>query len=314
MAVAARRGEPSRASIWFGRNITGWIFLIPALFFFCGWAILPIIRVLYYSFTDYHFITPPGTPTNFIGFRNYIDALQDPIVWQGLMRAGVFTVFFLPATIFIPLLIAIMIDRVTSGWLAGFYRLVLLIPAVIPGPLIFVLWKWLYNYNIGPFNEILLYLGLFDTSNAPQWIGPNLFLTMGSIALMEVWWGLGYHTMFFLAGLASIPKELFEAAKVDGASEWNMFWKVTWPRLRPVLLILVVLRFGSAMAVIDEFLILGGFNTDFPTYSWTVYMWDLAFQRGSWYQGYAAAVGWIGAMVVLAVVGVLFWVFRDQDG
>ena len=115
MAVAARRGEPSRASLWFGRNVTGWIFLIPALFFFVGWAVLPIVRVFYYSFTDYHFIAAPGTPTNIIGLRNYIDAIQDPIVWMGLLRAGVFTLFFLPFTIFIPLIIAIMIDRVRSA-------------------------------------------------------------------------------------------------------------------------------------------------------------------------------------------------------
>jgi ABC-type sugar transport system permease subunit len=130
---------------------------------------------------------------------------------------------------------------------------------------------------------------------------------------MEWWWGLGYHTMFFLAGLASIPRELFEAARVDGANEWKMFWHVTLPRLRPIFLILVVLRFGTAMAVIDEFLIMGGFNRSLPTYTWTVYMWHLGFQLGDWPQGYAAAIGWLGAMGMLVVVVALFYIFRNQD-
>jgi multiple sugar transport system permease protein len=215
--------------------------------------------------------------------------------------------------IFVPLLLAIMVDRVSHPTLASVYRLILLVPAVIPGPLIFVLWKWLYNFNIGPINYVLVdRLGLFTPQTAPQWLGDPV-LTLPAIALMEVWWGLGYHTMFFLAGLAAIPRELFEAARVDGANEWNLFWHVTLPRLRPILLVLVVLRFGTAMAVIDEYLILGGFNRGQPTYTWTVYMWDTAFQVGDWFQGYAAALGWIGAAAMLVVVACLFWAFRPRD-
>jgi multiple sugar transport system permease protein len=131
--------------------------------------------------------------------------------------------------------------------------------------------------------------------------------------MMEWWWGLGFHTMFYLAGLATIPKELYESARVDGAGEWRMFWSITFPRLRPILLVLVVLRFGTAFALIDEYIILGGFNRERPTYTWTVYMWDTAFQVGDWKQGFAAAIGLIGTAVMLAVVLVLFYFFRSRD-
>jgi len=100
---------------------------------------------------------------------------------------------------------------------------------------------------------------------------------------------------------------------MDGANEWRLFWHVTLPRLRPIILVFVVLRFGTAMAVIDEYLILGGFNRALPTYTWTVYMWDLAFQLGDWFQAYAAAIGWIGAAAMLVVVAGLFWIFRSRD-
>ena len=129
---------------------------------------------------------------------------------------------------------------------------------------------------------------------------------------MEVWWGLGYHTIFFLAGLAAIPKDLPEAARIDGANEWQVFWHVTRPRLAPIMMILVVLRFGTAMAVIDEYLIFGGFNRDSPTYTWTIFMYDQAFKLGLWRQGFAAAIGMIGAVAMMIVMIFLLRIFRSE--
>ncbi|MEO8397989.1 MAG: sugar ABC transporter permease [Chloroflexota bacterium] len=288
-----------------------WVYLLPALVFFIGYQLYPILSVLWMSFTDFHYLR--SDQPNFIGLQNYINAINDPLVWQGLGRALAFTILFLPGCIFIPLFIAILVDRVKNERVSSIYKIILLLPAVIPGPMIFVLWTWLYGFDIGPINHFLVeVLHIFNYRNAPQWLG-NSLLTLPAIAIMEVWWGLGYHTIFFLAGLAYIPHELFEAAKIDGANEWQMFWHVTLPRLRPVMIVLVVLRFGTAMAVIDEFLIMGGFNRALPTYTWTVYMWQIAFQLGDWYQGYAAAIGWIGAIAMLFVVGGLFYLFRNRD-
>jgi len=298
---------------WRGlRDSSNWVYLLPALLFFSAYMLYPILHVVRISFTDYHYLRVDD-PVNFIGLKNFFDALADPIVLTGLLRAATFTALFLPGVIFIPLFLAVLVDRVENPRLSTFYRVILLVPAVIPGPMIFVLWRWMYDFEIGPINAILVnYLHLFTPRNAPQWIGDTP-LALPGIAIMSWWWGLGYHTMFFLAGLASIPKEMFEAARVDGANEWQTFWRVTVPRLRPMFLILVVLRFGTAMAVIDEFLIMGGFNRALPTYTWTVYMWHLAFSLGDWPQGYAAAIGWIGAAAMLVVVAVLFYVFRDRD-
>lgn len=307
-ATATTTGRSRLANFRHGIN---WVYLIPALIFFIGYEVYPLLQVAWISFTDYHYLR--HDPVNFTAFKNYIDAFQDPIVILGLERAAIFTMVFLPGVIIIPLFVAILVDRVTNHRISTLYRLVLLIPAVIPGAMIFVLWRWLYDFEVGPINVILVqYLHLFTFRTAPQWVGDSP-LALPAIAVMEWWWGLGYHTMFFLAGLASIPKDLYEAARVDGANEWQLFWNVTLPRLRPILLILVVLRFGTSMAVIDEFLIFGGFNNSLPTYTWTVYMWHLAFQIGDWFQGYAAAIGWIGAASMLVVVAFLFYLFRNRD-
>ncbi len=297
-------------SALFRENLTTWIFLLPAIAFFVGYQVYPIIRVVWISFTDYQFLT--NEPANWIGFDNYVAALQDPLMWQGLWRALLFTLMFLPGTILLPLLLAILIDRVKTPWLATVYRVILLIPAVIPSTLVFVLWKWMYNFQSGPINHFLVNtLGLFRLQDAPQWLGGTA-LTLPSIAVMEVWWGLGYHTIFFIAGLAAIPKDLPEAARIDGANEWQLFWHVTLPRLMPVMMILVVLRFGTAMAVIDEYLIFGGFNRDSPTYTWTIFMYDQGFKLGLWRQGFAAAIGMIGALSMMVVMVFLLRIFRSK--
>ena len=291
-------------------DLRTWVFLLPAVVFFVGYQAYPIVRVLWISFTDYQYLT--NEPANWVGFDNYVAALNDPLMWVSLWRAVLFTLMFLPGCIILPLILAILIDRVSNPVLATVYRVILLIPAVIPSTLVFVLWKWMYNFQSGPINHFLVdTTGWFTLRDAPQWLGGTA-LTLPAIAVMEVWWGLGYHTIFFLAGLAAISKDLPEAARIDGANEWQMFWHVTFPRLMPIMMILVVLRFGSAMAVIDEYLIFGGFNRDSPTYTWTVFMYDQAFKIGLWRQGFAAAIGMIGAVAMMIVMIILLRIFRTR--
>jgi multiple sugar transport system permease protein len=300
-------------------SVQNWLFLLPAVAFFVLWQIWPIIQVAWYSVTDFRFLDPNapttvfGLPSTFVGLDNFRAALQDDLLWKGLWRAALFTALFVPGMILIPMVLATLVDRVTNTKLSTAYRLILLIPAMIPGPLVFVLWKWMYDLYIGPINYFLVNVfGLFTIRDQPQWLGSE-HLVFFSLAFMEWWWGLGYHTMFFLAGMATIPRDLTDAARIDGASEFRLWRNIIVPRLLPVILVLVVIRFGTAMAVIDEYLIMGAFNRERPTYTWTVYMWETAFVTGDWRQGYAAAIGWIGALAMLVVVVGMFYVFRSRD-
>jgi multiple sugar transport system permease protein len=286
-------------------------YLIPVIVFFVGWQIIPIYSAFRVSFTDDNFLDQFAP--NWVGLQNYRTLLRDELFWKGILRAFTFTIIFLPGMLFIPMFIAVLVDRVTNNRIATTYRLILLIPSMIPAPLIFVLWAWMYNNYIGPINYILVdVLHLFNNTTQPQWINDTK-LVFFSLAVMEWWWGLGYHTMFFLAGLATIPKDLFDAARVDGASEWRMFWGVTFFRLLPIILVLSVIRFGTAMAVIDEYLIMGGMNRTRNTYTWTVYMYETAFSGGVQLRGYAAAIGWLGALFMLIVVAGMFYAFRSRD-
>jgi multiple sugar transport system permease protein len=308
-AALEARAAGSRFAL-FRQGVGGWLFLAPAVAFFVGYQVWPIFRVLWLSFTDYQVLS--DKPAHWVWFDNYVQAFNDPLMWASLGRAALFTIMFLPGTIILPLLLAMLVDKVSNQRLATLYRVILLIPAVIPSTLIFVLWKWMYNYQAGPINHFLVdTIGLFSLQNAPQWLG-GTSLTLPSIAVMEVWWGLGYHTIFFLAGLAAIPKDLPDAARIDGATEWQVFWHITRPQLAPIMMILVVLRFGTAMAVIDEYLIFGGFNRASPTYTWTIFMYDQAFKTGLWRQGYASAIGMIGAVAMLCVMVLLLRIFRPK--
>ncbi|MEA2583674.1 MAG: multiple sugar transport system permease protein [Thermomicrobiales bacterium] len=286
-------------------------YLIPAIIFFVGWQVLPIYSALRLSFTDDKFLDQVSP--NWVGLENYRALIRDTLFWKGVLRAFTFTSIFVPGMILIPMVVAVLIDRVTSNRIATTYRLILLIPSMMPAPLIFVLWSWMYNNYIGPINWLLVdVLHIYNLETQPQWINDTR-LVFFSLAFMEWWWGLGYHTMFFLAGLATIPKDLFDAARVDGASEWRIFWGVTVWRLLPIILVLAVVRFGSAMAVIDEYLIMGGMNRTRNTYTWTVYMYETAFSGGLQFRGYAAAIGWLGAVFMLFVVIGMFYIFRSRD-
>ncbi|MEZ4498695.1 MAG: sugar ABC transporter permease [Thermomicrobiales bacterium] len=310
----ASRSVASSNSGWWrsARDFVGsYPYLIPVLFFFIGWQLWPILASLYLSFTDDRFLD--NQPANFIGLDNYRTALNQGLFWHGIKRALIFTAIFIPGMIFIPMIAAILVDRVKNNRVATVYRIILLIPSMNPAPLSLVLWEWMYDNYIGPINYFLVdRLGWFDLANAPLWLEDNVLIYF-SIAFMEWWWGLGYHTMFFLAGLASIPKDLPDAARVDGAGVWRMFWGVTVWRLLPIILVLTVVRFGSAMAVITEYIIMQGFDRNSSTYTWTMYMYDEAFRTGQQFRGYAAAIGWLGAGFMLVVVAFLFYIFRSRD-
>ena len=134
------------------RGGSNWVYLIPALIFFVGYQVYPLLQVAYISFTDYHFLR--HDPVQFTGFLNYANAFSDPLVLEGLKRAAAFTAIFLPGVIFIPLFVAILVERVTVPWLATVYLLILLIPAVIPGPMIAI--EGVKSFKLSSFGTLIV--------------------------------------------------------------------------------------------------------------------------------------------------------------
>src|SRR5688500_16846552 len=136
-----RSGKERSASSSLGarlsRGAVPWLFLLPTAVFFVGWALFPIARVAWFSLLDYRPIQA-SRPVTFIGLQNYVEAFSDPLLHVGMLRGSQFPALFLPGMIFIPMFLAVLLDRITTPRVSTFYRLVLLSPAMIPGPLIFL--------------------------------------------------------------------------------------------------------------------------------------------------------------------------------
>src|SRR5262249_49552986 len=136
--------------------------------------------------------------------------------------------------------LALLLDRVASHFLAGLYRTVYFLPVVMPAVVVYVLWKLMYSPSIGLINYFVVDL-LRLTSTPPQWLA-SPHTALPSIAMMEVWPYVGYNVLLLLVGLGGINRELYEAARIDGASERQLIWHVTLPLLKPTLLVIMVLK------------------------------------------------------------------------
>jgi multiple sugar transport system permease protein len=277
--------------------VAGVAFAAPATILFAVYHLYPVARALSISFTDYRVLQADSG--RFVGLENYQDALQDPLVLDGLLRAFLFLVLFIPGSIALPIVIALLLDRVSNLRIGSAYRVLLYIPAVIPAPLIFALWVWLYTPSTGLINWFLVDM-THVLSQRPLWIGDPL-LALPAVVAMTWWWGLGQMTLFFWIGLRAINRELYEAARVEGASELQTVRYVSLPLLRPTILTWVIIKL-SAFAVIVEMLVFRGTGRSLLT--WARYSWETAFQSANLNFSYAATIGWIGAviMVVLALV------------
>jgi multiple sugar transport system permease protein len=290
------------------RYIPGYAFMLPMFAFLLLYQVYPILNVLWLSFTNYRYLYPDNTA--FVGLRNYIYTIQDPIFWQGIGQAAEFTAIFIPGGVLFPMVLALLLDRVQQKQISSLYRILLYIPALIPGPLVFILWSWIYQPSPPGLLNWILADGFHVVSynHPPLWLGDNNWF-IPCIAFMEWWWGIGYHTVFFMVGLAAIPAEMYEAARMDGAKEWQIALRISVPLLKPMLLVILILRLSTAMGVLVEYLILGEGRDQF--HPWTVYMYNLAFSNAQ-PMGRAAAIGWVGAIIMLLVAAVLFLILRPD--
>ena len=290
------------------RYSAGYLFMLPLLAFLLFYQVYPILRVFWLSFTNYRYLYPDDT--HWVGLANFNRVIHDQIFWQGIGQALEFTAIFIPGGVLFPLVLALLLDRVQHKRLASVYRVLLYIPALIPGPLVFILWTWIYQPSApGLLNWILINgLHIGNYANPPLWLGDNNWF-IPCIAFMEWWWGIGYHTVFFMVGLAAIPGELYEAARIDGAREWQIALRISLPLLKPILLVILILRLSTAMGVVVEYLIMGSGRD--PFHPWTVYMYNLAFQNAQ-PMGRAAAVGWVGAIIMLVLALAMYLVLRPD--
>lgn len=300
----------SRASTR-GTNATGgsriaYLFLAPYLVLFGVFIVFPAIYGIWVSFHSWDLLLP-NKP--WVGLDNYKDLFDTSSAsggdfWQAMKATAIFTVFSVPLLVVLPLGVALILNQKFRG--RNFFRAVYFAPYVLGVAVIGVLWTLLLDPNIGVVNFYLEKVG------APENIAWTTSLPWAWIALVgvTVWWTLGYNAVIYLAGLQDIPRELYEAAKVDAASRWGRFRHVTLPGLRPVLVFVITITIlASANMFGQAWLITGGAPGNETR---TAIM--LIAQEGlqNFRLGSAAAMSFILAFFLMLVSLVTFFVFRER--
>lgn len=249
---------------------TPYFFLLPALLLLGLTVFYPALQAFFLSFTRYEYdITQPPL---WIGFENFQRLLADPLFWKTLRNTVVYLIGVVPILVIVPLGLAILVNQFLPGirWFRAAYYTPVIISMVVAG----IAWRWLYA-ETGLFNQILQGLNL--SKDGVPWLTSPRF-ALFSVMLVTIWKGLGYYMVIYLAGLQSIPADLYEAAAIDGSDSWRKHLDITVPLMRPYLFLVAVISAISATKVFEEVYIMtqGGPRSSSKTLVYYVY--ESAFQ------------------------------------
>src|SRR4051812_10779273 len=298
--AGARRRSRRRRSL--GNAGTGLLFILPAALVFAGFIAYPVIETVRLSFYDWNGIDPGRL---WIGLDNYRELFQqDDLFWKAVRNTLLWMVVSVPAQILLGLVFALLLDRKLRG--RTFFRTVFFLPAVMSSAVIAFAWSWIYNPEIGVVNGVLRFFGL----HGQTWLSEPRAAIWAALAL-SIWRYCGFIMVFYLAALQLIPASLYEAAKVDGASEWGQIRSITLPLLRPMTGLLVVLGTIGALREFDVIWILTKGGPAHATDLLSTRVYDEAFNLSRPGYGAAIAVVMLG-MTLVAAAAALALLAREQ--
>jgi multiple sugar transport system permease protein len=262
-------------------------FILPALIGFVVFMVWPTLRGIYLSFTKFNLLTPP----EFNGVDNYVRMVQDPVFWNALRVTVYYVIVNIGLQTIVALVIAVMMQRLTKRtWLRG----IVLTPYLVSNVVAAMVFLWILDYQLGIGNNVIAALGAdrIPFLSSDTWVIPT-------IAVINVWRHAGYTALLIFAGLQTIPETVYEAGRIDGASEVRMFRSITVPLLRPILALVLIITVVGSFQVFDTVAITtrGG-----PVDSSRVlqyYIFDVAFGRFQF--GYASAMS-VALLLVLVIV------------
>jgi multiple sugar transport system permease protein len=299
--VAARRGAtPLRRS----QARTAWLLALPFLLLFATFTVGPVLASLFMSFTDMR-STDLRSPLaiDLAGFSNYVDLFGDPLFRKVAVNTAIFVLIGVPLTMALALAAAVGLNGITR--VRSFFRLGYYLPVVTSIVAVAVVWRFLLQPDTGPINQVLGLIGI----DGPNWLGSTT-LALPTLIVMTTWRNLGYLMVIFLAGLQTVPREMLEAAEVDGASRWQRFRYVTVPVMRPTLLFgAVITSIGYLQFFEEPFVMTNGGPLD-ATRSTAMYVYD---QFGFGNYGVATAASYVLFVAIAALTFVLFRALRPTD-
>jgi putative chitobiose transport system permease protein len=268
-----------------------WLFLAPALLLLGLFTFWPVLWGSYLAFTEYNFLTPP----KWVGLANFEDLLDDPVFFISLKNSLLY-LLVVPAIQLGAIVLAVLVNNSLPGIKA--FRAAFYIPVVTSVSVVGIMWGWMYNEQ-GLINAVLQWLHVIN--DPIGWLSDDR-LALFSLMLVTLWRGLGWYMVLYLAALQAIPKDLEEAARLDGATRWQRFWKITIPMIMPTILLCTVLSTLSAMKVLEEVLIMTKGGPVSSTYTGLYYAYDQGIRAFNFPRALAAslvvsafclAIGWV---------------------
>lgn len=299
-----QHNQPARSQFWNLRRkealafylcISPWI--LGFIFFYIG----PIIASFFYSLTSWDLLTPP----EWVGMDNYIRIFsRDKLFLQSLKVTFIYTFAYVPLDLILGLGIALLLNRPIKG--IGIFRTIFYLPSVLTGVAYVIMWMWIFHPQAGLINSTLKMIGI----TGPRWLLDPKF-ALWALVIMSIF-QVGRSMLIYLAGLKDIPRELSEAASIDGAGIWQRFWKITLPMLTPSILFNLI--FGLIMtfqSFTNVYVATNGGPLD-STLFYVLYLYQKAFTYLE--MGYASALAWILFLIVLLCTIIIFatsskWVF-----
>ncbi len=281
-----------KKSLEVSRRRWGVVFILPQLISLICFGIIPIVIAFVLSFYDWNGFTIP----EFIGFDNFITVFKDPDMWKAVKNTAVYTVIYVPCSIVLALLLAVVLNKV-AGKL--FYRAVFFLPQVVTSVGIAVVWSWIYQPQFGILNMVLRFFGF----EGKEWLrDPST--AMGAVIVMSIWWGLGYNIVLFLAGLQNVPATYVEAAKIDGATSKDIFFHITVPLISPTTLLVTITTMIDAFQVFDQMFLLTSGGPVKSTYTIALHIYQTAFSEFE--MGEASTISLFLFVVIVAISALQF--------
>lgn len=276
------------------KYIKGYLFLLPNFFGFFLFMFVPIIMGFGISLTDYDGFQK----MNFVGFQNYINMFKDSYFLVSLRNNFLYTIVTVPATIVLAILLAVALNTGIKGCSA--FKAFYYFPSISSMVAVGIVWSVLFNPMSGPINGFLSGIGM---ENPPKWLA-STSMALWAVMIVAVWKQVGYYMVMLLAGLQSIPKQLYEAAQIDGANAVVRFFKITLPMLSPVTFMVTILTIISSFQVFDLINVMtkGG-----PGYATNVLVYRI-YQEGFKYMryGYASAMAYFLFLIIMIVTLIQF--------
>jgi putative chitobiose transport system permease protein len=247
------------------KYFTPWLFLLPSIVILGVFLIIPILEAFKWSFLDYKIIADSG---EFVGIENFKEIFKDKDFWMSLLNTILFLLIVLPLNVFLPMILAVLVNQKIKG--VATFRILYYLPVITPMVVAALIWKMLYSQN-GIISALLVKIGIFDS--------PTNLLVQSStaligVAMITVWKGLGYYMIIYLAGLQSIPKDVYESASIDGASTFQKFKSITFPMLAPSVTLVSVMTIIAGMKVFEEIALTTGGGPSGATTTLVMYIYN----------------------------------------